>query len=116
MNKESKNPGKDQKVQEGTELQNDELDIGNEMSVGSENGSKVSDFDPENDYPETEEKEHHDEGDGADDQRSDDNGINPAPDENDHQKQALNNYLNVENADEDELNPYPDEMKRDGDN
>lgn len=115
MNEKKNNPGKDQKAPIGTEHQNDELDIGNEMSVGSENGSKVSDFDPEKDYPETEEKEHRDEGDDTDDMRSDDNGINPSPDEIDPQKKTLNNDLNVENADQDELNPYPDEMKPDDD-
>ncbi len=115
MNENRNNPGKDQKGPDGTERQNDELDIGNDISVGSENSSNVSDFDPEKDFPETEEKEHRDGGGDGDDQRSDDNGINPSPGEVDPQKKALNNDVNVENADQDELNPYPDELKPDDD-
>lgn len=108
-------PDKDPKGSEGTEHQNDKLDIGNDLSVGSASGGNISDFDPDKDYPETEEQQHREEGNEGDDQRSDENGINPSPGEVDPQKKALNNELNIENADQDEQNPYPDELKPDDD-
>jgi len=102
MNEKKNNPGKIQKGPEGTEHQNDELDIGNDLSVGSGNDTHISDFDPNKDYSKTEKKEHQHEASDGDDQRSDDNGINPGPGEFDPQKRALNNDLNVENDDDDE--------------
>ncbi len=116
MSENKNNPGKDQKNPSGTERQDDELDIGNNLSTGSVSGAGVSGFDPDKDYPETEEKEHQEDGGGAgDDERSGDNGINPGPGDIDPEKKAINNDVNIENADEDELNPYPDERKPDHD-
>lgn len=115
MSDNKKNPDRDPKDPARTERQDDELDIGNDISMGSVSGAGVSGFDPEKDLPETEEKEYREESGDGDDQRSDDNGINPVPGEIDPQKRAINNDINIENADEDELNPYPDELKPDDD-
>ncbi len=115
MSENKNNPVKDQKDSSGTERQNDELDIGNDLSMGSVGAAGISDFDPDRDFPETEEKEHQEGGGSGDDQRSGDNGINPSPGDIDPEKKALNNDVNIENADEDELNPYPDELKPDDD-
>lgn len=112
MSDKNKNSDKDQKNPSQTEQQNDKLNIGNDLSFGHVSGAGVSDFDPDRDLPETEEKEYQGEG---DDQRSDDNGINPAPGEADPQKRVANNIHNIENADEDKMNPYPDELKPDDD-
>ncbi|MEJ7693365.1 hypothetical protein [Daejeonella sp.] len=115
MNDKNKKPDKDPRKSSGTERQDDELDIGNDISMGSITGAGVSDFDPDKDSPETEEREYREEGVDGDDQRSDDNGINPAPGEVDHEKTASNTHMYIENADEDKLNPYPDELKPDHD-
>ncbi len=115
MSDKKKNPEKETKNLSGTQGENDELDIGNDLSMGSVSGAGISDFDPDKDSPETEEKEYREEGGEGDDQRSDDNGINPAPKELDSQARGANNNMNVENADEDALNPYPDELKPDDD-
>lgn len=112
MSENNKFPGEDQRGPSGTEHQDDELDIGNDISVGSENGSDVSDFEDSEDLKEQRQKSGT--GGSGDDQRSSDNGINPLPGEVDPEKKALNNDLNVENSDEDHLNPYPDELKPDG--
>ncbi|MES2872218.1 MAG: hypothetical protein V4708_00740 [Bacteroidota bacterium] len=111
MNENTNNPGKDHTDPNGTEKQDDELDIGNDLSLGSVSGQGISDFDPETDSPETEEQEYREGGGSGDDQRSDDNGINPSPAEVDPKKTALTSGFYVENADEDKLNPYPDELK-----
>lgn len=116
MSENKNRPVKNQKDSSGTERQDDELNIGNNLSLGSVSGSGVSDFDPERDFPETEEKEHQEGiGGSGDDQRSADNGINPSPADIDPEKKAVNNDINIENADQDELNPYPDELKHDDD-
>ncbi|WP_276349093.1 hypothetical protein [Daejeonella sp. JGW-45] len=115
MSENKNNPAKDQKNPSAAERQDDELDIGNDLSMGSVSGAGVSDFDPDRDFPETEEKEYREGGGSGDDQRSADNGINPLPGEIDPEKKAINNDVNIENADEDELNPYPDELKPDDD-
>jgi hypothetical protein len=118
MNENPKNPENDKKGQAGTEHQDDELDIGNDLSVGSENGSEVSDFDPYEDRPEVvdDEEDRPAAGGGSgDSDASDDNGINPSPGDIDPQKKALNNDVDIENSDEDEQNPYPDEIKPDED-
>ena len=115
MYENKKNPENEPKKPDTTEQQGGKLDIGNDMSVGSGNSHNLSDFDPEKDFPETEEKEHRDGAGHGDDQRSDDNGINPTPGEINPQKLSFNNTMNVENADTDKLNPYPDEFKRDDD-
>ncbi|MES3018292.1 MAG: hypothetical protein V4721_10955 [Bacteroidota bacterium] len=116
MSDKSKNPDKDpKKTSSVTERQNDELDIGNDISMGSVTGAGVSDFDPDRDSPETEEREYREESSDGDDQRSDDNGINPSPREMDSQKSGSHPSMNIENADEDKMNPYPDELKPDDD-
>lgn len=107
-----KNPGKDQKDPDGTENQESRLDLGNHLSLGSVSGGGISDFDPEKDLPETEEQEYREGGGEGDDNRSDDNGINPAPSELEPESKQAGGFAQVENADEDSLNPYPDEMKR----
>ena len=106
-----KNPGNDQKDQSGTKHHDDELNIGNNLSVGSENGSEVSDLEPQNDKPENGlNKDHQGEGlNQQDAKNSDDNGVNPTPDEVNPQKKDLQ----IENSDEDELNLYRDELKPD---
>ncbi|SKB81957.1 hypothetical protein [Daejeonella lutea] len=115
MSDTNKNPGKDQKQPSQTEQQNDKLDIGNDMSLGHASGAGVSDFDPDRDSPETEEKEYREDSGNGDDERSGDNGINPSPDEVNPQSKAASNEHKIENADEDKLNPYPDELKPDSD-
>lgn len=111
MNENPNNPGKDQKGPDETKKQDDELDIGNELSLGSVSGQGISDFDPEKDSPETEEQEYREGRGGGDDQLSDDNGINPTPAEVDPKNTEHSSDIHVENADEDKLNPYPDELK-----
>lgn len=106
-------PGGDQEDPKGTEQQDDELDIGNDLGIGSEDGSEVSDLAPEEYDSDEESQQGSDKGGSGDDNRSSDTGINPLPGEVDPEKKALNNDVNVENADEDELNPYPDELKPD---
>ncbi len=115
MSDQKKNSEKEQKNPSQTEQQNNKLDIGNDLSLGHVSGAGVSDFDPDRDSPETEEKEYREDGGKGDDQRSGDNGINPSPNELDPQNRAINNDLKIENADEDQLNPYPDELKPDAD-
>lgn len=110
MHNSNNNPGEDHNKPAPTERQNDELDIGNNMSAGNVAGSPISDFDPENDLPETEEKEYRDEADG-DDQNSDDNGINPSPATANPQSKEWSQAIHIENADEDQMNPYPDELR-----
>lgn len=107
-------PGKDQANPDGTEKQDNELDMGNDLSLGSVSGAGVSDFDPESDLPETEEQEYREGGGEGDSLLSDDNGINPSPAEVEPNPQkSARSFPGVENADEDQLNPYPDEMKTD---
>lgn len=111
MSEIKKNPGNDQKDQPGTKHHDDELNIGNNLSVGSENGSEVSDLEPQNDKPENGLNEDQ-KGEGLtqqDARNSDDNGLNPTPDEVNPQKKNLE----IENPDENESNPYPDELKPD---
>ena len=98
-----KNPGNDQKDQSGTKHYDDELNIGNNLSVGSENGSEVSNLEPQNDKPENGlNEDHQSEGLSQQDAKnSDDNGVNPTPDEVNPQKKDLQ----IENSDEDELKP-----------
>jgi len=113
MSEIKKNPGNDLKDQSGIKHHDDELNIGNNLSVGSENGSEVSDLEPHYDKPENRLKEDQ-QGKGLsqqDDKNSDDNGVNPTPDEVNPQKKDLQ----IENADKDKLNPYPDELKPDND-
>lgn len=110
MHENINNPGGDQNGSSGTEPENDRLDIGNHLSAGNQTGSPISDFDPENDSPETEEKEYRDENDG-DDERSDDNGINPSARQVNPQAKEWSHAIHIENADEDQMNPYPDELR-----
>jgi hypothetical protein len=112
--KESKNqPQEDQKRTSGTENSGHNPDIGNSLSAGNVSGTGMSDFNPDQDFPETEERAYTEGGVSGDDPRAAENGINPEPADIDPQKKAINNNLNIENADEDELNPYPDELKPD---
>ncbi|MEJ7780478.1 MAG: hypothetical protein WKF68_12915 [Daejeonella sp.] len=116
MNENKNNPANDQEDPSVKQHQNDATNIGNDLSVGSENGSDVSDLDPYAEDPGKEKKDTaRESGSSGDDRRSDDNGLNPNPDEVDPQKNRLDRNHNVENADEDELNPYPDELKPDPD-
>ncbi|MGB4399725.1 MAG: hypothetical protein WBJ10_10160 [Daejeonella sp.] len=108
------NPRKDQKDPDGAEHQGNELDMGNDMSMGSVSGAGVSDFNQNIDLPETEEQEYREGGGEGDDSLSDDNGINPSPAEVEpNPAKSAQSSVQVENADEDKLNPYPDEMKTD---
>ncbi len=113
MNENGNNTGKDQKTPEEAQQQGNELDMGNDLSLGSVSGAGISDFNPEVDSPETEEQEYREGGGSGDDQRSDDNGINPSPAEVDPAKTDTRSAFQIENADEDKLNPFPDELKRD---
>lgn len=111
MNENGSHPGQDQEGPEGASQQGNEMDMGNDLSMGSVSGAGISDFNPDVDSPETEEKEYREGGASGDDQRSDDNGINPAPAEVDPGKTDSTSAFHIENADEDKLNPYPDELK-----
>ena len=112
MNENKNNPANDQENPSVKQHQNDATNIGNDLSVGSENGSEVSDFDPYEDDPEQKKKGPvRESGGSGDNQRSDDNGLNPTPEEVDPKKKNSNKNLDIENGDEDELNPYPDELK-----
>ncbi len=112
MNENKNNPANDQEDPSVKQPRNDATNIGNDLSVGSENGSDVSDLDPYEDDPEQKKKDPPlGSGGAGDDQRSDDNGLNPTPEEVNPQKNNSNSHPHIENADEDELNPYPDEMK-----
>jgi hypothetical protein len=106
------NPGKDQQDLDGAEQQSSELDLGNNLSLGSVSGSEVSGFSLEINMPETEEQEYREGGGQGDKNFSDDNGINPSPAELEPNPAKLaQSFAQIENADEDRLNPYPDEMK-----
>lgn len=112
MSEIKKNPRNDQEDQSGTKHRDEELNIGNDLSVGSENGSEVSDLESTDESGN--QLNDNQKGTGAsqkDDKTSDDNGVNPTPDEVDPQKK----HQQIENGDEDELNPYPDELKPDND-
>ncbi len=52
MSDKKKNPEKETKNLSGTQGENDELDIGNDLSMGSVSGAGISDFDPDKDSPE----------------------------------------------------------------
>ncbi|WP_411273629.1 hypothetical protein [Daejeonella sp.] len=115
MNENGNYPRNDQEGPDGETQQGNELDMGNNLSMGSVSGIGISDFNPEVDSPETEEQEYRDGSANGDDQRSDDNGINPAPSGVDLRKTEVRLDFHIENADEDKLNPYPDELKQDDD-
>lgn len=106
------NPGKGRNDPNGTEHQGNEMDMGNDISMGSVTGAGVSGFNPDVDLPETEEQEYREGGGEGDNSLSDDNGINPSPAEVEpNPAKSTQSDAQVENADEDRLNPYPDEMK-----